>query len=281
MKLVKTIIATLVVVSGCFTQAQAQVLDPSDDGIIPEATKHYRNNRVVPYPFLRQDDMLWSERHWERIDVREKINLPLYYPIKPLPDRKSMYDVLVDGILTENTITEIFTDSYFEMPLTPEEVKRKIIQIDTIQDPDDPFGPPMAIDTITIKSNSVIAWHLKSDWYFDKQRGEMKNRIIGIAPVVRDPRNRALSYEAFWVWFPDARYALSTAVAYNEKNNNQRLTFDQILHFRKFNSTITKEDNMYDRSIDEYKRNDSMAQLLEAARIKEELRNNEHDMWTY
>ena len=38
----------------------AQVLDPSDDGIIPEATKHFRNNRVVPYPHLRQDDMLWS-----------------------------------------------------------------------------------------------------------------------------------------------------------------------------------------------------------------------------
>ncbi|MDE0987575.1 MAG: hypothetical protein OSA02_08655, partial [Schleiferiaceae bacterium] len=90
--------------------AQAQVLDPSDDGIIPETSKHYRNNRVVPYPFLRQDDMLWSERHWERIDVREKINLPLFYPIKPMPDRKALWDVLIDGILTENTITEIFID---------------------------------------------------------------------------------------------------------------------------------------------------------------------------
>ncbi len=58
------------------TTAQAQVLDPSDDGIVPELSKHYRNNRVVPYPYLRQDDMLWSERHWERIDLREKINLP-------------------------------------------------------------------------------------------------------------------------------------------------------------------------------------------------------------
>ena len=55
--------------------SEAQVLDPSDDGIIPEASKHYRNNRVVHYPHLRQDDLLWSERHWERIDIREKINL--------------------------------------------------------------------------------------------------------------------------------------------------------------------------------------------------------------
>jgi len=127
----------------------------------------------------------------------------------------------------------------------------------------------------------VVAYHIKSDWYFDKQRGELKNRIIGIAPEVRDPRNPSLTYNPFWVWFPDARYAMATAVAYNEKNNNQRLTFDQIMHFRKFNATITKMDNVYDRTIADYKRNSAMNQLLEAARIKEDLRNKEHDMWTY
>ncbi len=278
---VKALLFAIVAVGLSYSTANAQILDPSDDGIIPEATKHYRNNRVVPYPHLRQDDMLWSERHWERIDLREKINLPLYYPIKPMPDRKALWDVLVDGIITENTITEIFLDDRFELPLTIDEVREKIEQYDTIPDPDDPFGPPLAIDTITIKANNVVAYHIKSDWYFDKQRGELKNRIIGIAPEVRDPRNQSLTYNPFWVWFPDARYAMATSVAYNEKNNNQRLTFDQIMHFRKFNATIIKMDNVYDRTIADYKRNSAMNQLLEAARIKEDLRNKEHDMWTY
>ena len=260
--------------------AQAQVLDPSDDGIVPELSKHYRNNRVVPYPYLRQDDMLWSERHWERIDLREKINLSLYYPIKPMPDRKALW-VLVDGIITENTITEIFLDDRFELPMTVAEVRQKIESYDTIPNPEDPFGPPLAIDTISIKANAVVAYHLKSDWYFDKQRGELKNRIIGIAPEVRDPRNQSLTYNPFWIWFPDARYAMATAVAYNEKNNNQRLTFDQIMHLRKFNAVITKMDNVYDRTIADYKRNSAMNQLLEAAAIKEDLRNKEHDMWTF
>lgn len=53
--------------------SEAQVLDPSDDGIIPEASKHYRNNRFVPYPHLRQDDMLWSERHWELSTLEKKL----------------------------------------------------------------------------------------------------------------------------------------------------------------------------------------------------------------
>lgn len=277
----KNFVFAVFAVALSFNAADAQILDPSDDGPVPEATKHYRNNRVVPYPFLRQDDMLWSERQWERIDLREKINLSLFYPIKPMPDRKSLWDVLVDGIVTENTITEIFIDDKFELPLTVEEVRNKIETYDTILDPDDPFGPPLAIDTLTIKSNNVVAYHLKSDWYFDKQRGELKNRIIGIAPEVRDPKNKSLTYNPFWIWFPDARYAMATAVAYNEKNNNQRLTFDQIMHFRKFNSVVTKEDNVYDRTISDYKRNSAMSQLLEAAAIKEDLRNKEHDMWTY
>ncbi len=281
MKALKSIIATCFTVALSITSVQAQVFGPEDDGIVPEETKHYRNNRVVPYPYLRQDDMLWSERHWERIDLREKINLPLYYPTKPQPDRKSLWDVLVDGILNENTITEIFRDDRFELPLTIDEVRNTIEKYESIKDPTDPFGPPAYIDTFLVKANSVVAYHIKSDWYFDKQRGELKNRIIGIAPEVRDPRNPSLTYNPFWIWFPDARYAMATSVAFNEKNNNQRLTFDQIMHFRKFNATIIKVDNVYDRTIAEYKNNSAMSQLLEAARIKEDLRNKEHDMWTY
>lgn len=278
---IKKFFAGLAVAVLAVGSADAQILGPEDDGPVPQDAMHYKHNRVVPYPFLRVDDMLWSTRHWERIDLREKINLPLYYPIKPLPDRKSMWDALTDGIINENTITEIFRDDRFELPLTVEELRGIIEKYDTIPNPDDPYGPPLDIDTITIKSNNVIAYHIKSDWFFDKQRGELKNRIIGIAPVVRDPRNHSLTYEAFWVWFPDARLALTTNIAYNEKNNNARLTFDQILHLRKFNATIYKEDNVYDRSIADYKRLDAMAQLLEAASIKEVLRNKELDMWEY
>jgi hypothetical protein len=53
------------------------------------------------------------------------------------------------------------------------------------------------------------------------------------------------------------------------------------MHLRKFSSTIYKVDNVYGRTIEEYNRNRSMNQLLEAARLKEDLRNKEHDMWTY
>ena len=221
---------------------------------------------------------MWSERHWERIYTKEKINLSLYYPEVELPDRKSLFNVVVDGILNENTISEVFDDDRFTRPLTTDEVQRIIMSIDTIRDPDDP-SIILALDTNRVRPKDVIAWDIKSDWFFDKQRGEMKNRIIGIAPRIKDKQGDV--YNLFWIWFPDARYAFSTHVVYNTHNNNARLNFDQLFHLRVFNSVIYKEENVYDRAIKDYKRNSSMDQLLEAQYIREKLRNMEHDLWEF
>ena len=36
--------------------------------------------KVIPYTYVREADVLWSKRVWSVIDLREKINQPLYYP---------------------------------------------------------------------------------------------------------------------------------------------------------------------------------------------------------
>ena len=272
-------LAAAALLFGGVQTAQAQVLTPEDDGIVPKAQMHFVNSKPVEYTFLRQDDIMWSTRHWERIDLREKINHPLYYPVKPQPDRKSLFDVVRDGILVEGTIREVFRDDKFEIPLTNEEVFAILTRVDTIRDPDDP-SIILNIESIQIKAPNVVAWDLKSDWYFDKQRGEMKSRIIGISPLVKEPGTGEI-YNAFWVWFEDARQALATNIAYNASNNHTRLTFDQIMAMRYFNARITKEDNTYDRSIEEYKKGSPMGQLLESQAIKDKLRNYEHDLWEF
>lgn len=271
------LVLTLILSGGA--AMQAQVLTPEDDGPLSDPDKFYHHNQVFPYPFLREADMMWSTRHWERIDLREKINHHLYYPEVPLPDRKALFDVLLDGILTEGTIVEVFGDDRFEIPLTVEQVRSYVERLDTIFDPDDP-SVILAVDTARIYPKDVIGYEIKSDWFFDKQRSEMKNRIIGIAPRVRDPKDNNI-YNLFWVWFPDARYALATHVSFNGNNNSHRLTFDQVFHMRLFNSIIYKEENVFDRQIADYKRNSNMSQLLESQRIKERLRDYEHDLWEY
>ena len=261
--------------------SHSQVLGPQDDGIVKKSNMHHHQSNILEpfeYSYLHEDDILWSERHWERIQIREKINLPLFYPLDSLPDRLSLYQVLYNAIFHEGVIQTVYADEYFQVPKTPEQQK-----LDMTDYKIEPSWDGLSMDTIDAflpNSGDIISYAIKSDWYFDKKRGELKNRIIAIAPEILDKdtqRPRAL----FWLYFPEARLVLSQAVAFNEKNYKQRLTYDQIMHLRKFSSTIYKVDNVYGRTIEEYNRNRTMNQLLEAARLKEDLRNKEHDMWTY
>ncbi|MGD1981423.1 MAG: gliding motility protein GldN [Flavobacteriales bacterium] len=270
----------------------AQVLAPEDDGIVKRSNMHHNKSNIedpFEYSYLHEDDILWSERHWERIQVKEKINLPLFYPEVPQPDRMSLWDVLITALgidkdsekdsenkevtiqyaYVSDDFTQIYSDEVLQGRIQTYNVDYAPNNIDTLD-----------IDTISVNATHVVSYLIKSDWYFDKKRGELKNRIIAIAPEVMDPQTKMV-YPAFWLWFPEARKALSTSVAFNEKNYKQRLTFDQIMHLRKFNSTIYKVDNVYNREIKDYYQNNAMGQLLEAARLKEDLRNKEHDMWTY
>ena len=49
------------------------------DGIYPK--EHVLNRKPIPYPHVREADVMWAKKVWRVIDLREKINLPLYYPI--------------------------------------------------------------------------------------------------------------------------------------------------------------------------------------------------------
>lgn len=141
-----------------------------------------------------------------------------------------------------------------------------------------------------ITSNDILEYRIKGIWYFDKMQGEMRYRILGIAPVgydirvqgqnLSDAKPQTVPY--FWVWYPDARQALHEAKVLNDNNSSMPYTFDHILNSRRFNAVIYKTQNVYeDREVSDYIQDNSLLQLLESERIKEEIRNFELNMWSY
>ena len=37
--------------------------------------------RVIPYPHLREADVMYKRRIWQEIDLRQKFNHPFYFPL--------------------------------------------------------------------------------------------------------------------------------------------------------------------------------------------------------
>ncbi|WP_229327161.1 gliding motility protein GldN [Flavobacterium ammonificans] len=266
---------------------------PSQIGIKTEAQKKSDNDKPLAYGYVHDRDILMSRTTWEIIDLAEKINFPLYFPIDTAnvgPERRSLYDVLIKGI-KKGKITEVYTDSYFNTKKSFKDIKASLSRIDTTDAGREQLNAGMKISPEYIvqqdlTSQDVTQYKIKGVWYFDKRQGELKYRLLGICPVTPDVytmNSEDPDYiELFWVFFPDARETLFRSTAFNEKNSSMPITFDQILNSRRFNSMIYREENVYgDRDIKDYMRDNAQSQLLESDRVKDKIRSFEQDMWNY
>ncbi len=285
----------------CATTASAQlnVLNaktPDDIGKKTEAQIAYDNDEPLPYGYTDERDILWSKTTWEIIDLDERVNFPLYYPIDTNnigSERRSLYDVLVKNIKNGN-IEDVYADSYFTEKRTLGDLSASLMYSDTTDYGIEQYNAEGIVDDQYIRKFNLDAgdieeWRIRGIYYLDKRQGELKYRLLGLCPVANEARSKAFpdenmdsKVELFWVWFPGAREALHKAKAFNRKNTSQPITYDHLLNSRRFNAMIYKEDNVQgDRGVRDYINDNALMQLLEAERIKDQIRNMEIDLWNY
>ena len=251
------------------------------------------NDKPLEYGFVSDRDILMGKMTWEIIDLSERINFPLYFPVDTAnigPDRRSLYDVLTKSI-RNGDITDVYSDSYFNTKKTYKDIKASLTRIDTTDAGREQINAgqkisPEYIIKQDLTAQDVSQYKIKGYWYFDKRQSELKYRLLGICPVTPDVftmNSDEKDYiELFWVFFPAARDILNEAKTFNDRNSAMSISFDQILNSRRFNGVIYQEENVYgDRSIASYMKDNAQNQLLESERMKEKIRNFEQDMWNY
>ncbi len=279
MKARSLVIIGLILLSTVSVKAQYKILDK------PWVKENTPTRRVVPYTHVREADVMWHRRVWRTIDLREKINHTLYYPIQKIEDRKSLFEVIKDAVF-EGTITAYNEQSdEFEMPLTIAEAKVELqrpevqLQYDEYGDVLDGFADTTWVD---YESQDIVSYRLKEDWFFDNERSIMDVRIMGICPVrleLDENGNSKGNVAMFWIYFPEARYVFANYDVFNRQNDAERRTFEDIFWKRMFNSFAYKRSNVYDRNNKDYLENIDL--LLEAEEIKNDIFMMEHDLWHF
>tara|TARA_B100000963_G_scaffold354181_1_gene370186 strand:+ start:1720 stop:2559 length:840 start_codon:yes stop_codon:yes gene_type:complete len=258
----------------------------------------------VDYEYVDDKNILWSKVVYEFIDLNERLNFPLLFPVNDTKyddTRKSLWRVIKENI-ENGKISEVydsnndnFTEASRIIGKDSTDLEANIYKNYNISDIyKSKYVPESFVPREVASSADIFGYVIKGVWYFDKIHAELRYRLLAIQPYGKDLKTSVDGEETetgyFWIWYPSIREILDKHLVFNDKNNNNRISFDELLINRRFSSYIYKYDNVYgDREIRDYIRqrdNESYAQwqtriIMESERIKKEILDFEIDMWGY
>lgn len=251
--------------------------------------------RAMPYPFLRESDIVWSTTLWKTIDVKETFNQFFYYPLDTIRSdgRKNLADILWDA-MAANEIS-IYEDDELKVPLDNELFVAAYTKPDTIileigYDDDDNEEYQTVIRPKFFESSDIFLYYLREVWFIGKADTRQDSRRMALAPakdVFRDFGNTGQKIylgrqPIFWVPMqnPAVRDLLASHTAYLMRDNAVgQPSWDFIFGAQAYEAFVTRESNVYNRSIGKYLTGQDA--LLEAEAIEAKVFAIGDDMWEY
>ena len=287
------------------------------DGAFARETTVKRN--VVPLPYIREADAMYSKKILRILELKEKQNLPLYYPqtrmtypgeLQPQRSRVNLlylvYDIGVKGKTfykatgkeiednesTDNRYPVFKLDAaditnWWREPIEKDDPSRDSLLsyegtmkvIDPYSDPDDPEYIDVPMKMELEESDRGVMDEL---WVWEEWFFDKQRSVM-------DVRIMAMSFDGqtsegrvwpFWIAYNDYRPLFATHESFNTHNEAEHRTFDDIFLQRRFSSFIVAETNPYDnRLISDYLI--GIEAIREGERIQDEMFKMEHDMWEY
>ncbi|MCL2072756.1 MAG: gliding motility protein GldN [Marinilabiliaceae bacterium] len=246
--------------------------------------EHVVNNKPIPYVFVREADVYWSTRIWRIIDLRERMNLPLYYPTTTMDDRYSLINLLLHGIRYEGLPAYSTKDDEFKVQIGVDDI---LVAMGASADTSEVMNVEtgmmeMRVIQQDVRSDDVKQIMVKELWFFDRNYSRLDVRIIGLCPIletVGDDGN-VTKKQTFWINYNEARPLFARHETFIQGNDAQRRSFDDLFLKRYFGSYVVKQSNVYNnRQISDYAV--GVEAMLESERIKYEIFRMEHDMWEF
>ncbi len=263
----------------------------------------------------RADDIEWSRIVYRVIDMREKQNNQLYFPVTPNEKYKSLFRLIleatVNGGLKAYEKKDFDIQPRYDLPLTNDRLV-ETFQIADYDSINNSVRKTALIEKDPLTNMPVISSYAYPDFaskqtkfliqeivFFNKHYSRMYTKIIGIAPIyiynetnVTNMFMLGLNKSGEGIWnffqssvlcwylFDELRPFLAKQYIIPNGNETQRLTYDEFFAQKLFYSYLLGDGNMLDKMLLQTY-NDPESIRREQKRIETELLNVEQDLWEY
>lgn len=283
------------------------------------AREHVRGRQPVPLPYIREADAMWSKKILRVIQLDEKINHPLYFPItritfpgglQPQRNRVNLlyliYNVGIKGEEYDKYTGEILKfeegqidtmvrlpvyrlnpgdiTNWYREPISRGDKKRDSFlsysePISRLVDIEDPDG-----DTYeeTVDVSLMDTRDMTQLWMWEEWVFDRKRSVLDVRIIAMSPDgwHGTQRIWPFWIPYPDYRALFAVNETFNPQNEAEQRTFDDIFLKRRFKSFIVAETNVFDnRLISDYLL--GIDAIREGEKIQDLIFTKEHDMWEY
>ena len=251
--------------------------------------------KPIPFPFLREDDVVWSTTLWKTIDCNELFNQFFYFPSDEYITfgKKSLAYIIWDAMVAGEI--PIYEDDGLKIPLDNEAFFKRYTRPDTIlleigYDDDDNELYETVIKPRYFDGSEVLAWSLREVWFVGRQDTRQDSRRIALAPLKETyrvvgggvPDIYLGRLPIFWIPMqnPRVRNLLVRYAAYIDPQNivNQP-SWDWVFLNQHYTASTTRESNMRDVSISDY--TFGSGAIIEAENIEEKVFEIDNEMWDY
>jgi len=297
MKCIISIFGIIVVVAGSTLMAQ-QPQDESPETALDSKVEVYQKENIsnkmpIPLSRVREVDVMQEWTLWREIDLRQKENYPLYFPIAPkkIGSRVNFFTLLMEGIERgEITPYDPFPESdEFAQEITWEDI-RKNPTIQFADKTENQVSPFTGNDTsVFIKGKNLLDDEniqriiVKEKWFFDKRRSVFECRVMGIMPVfmyLKEGSEQPTPVPVCWIYMDEARPLLARHPVYNNFNEAQNISYDDFFVQTRYKARIIRVGNVFNnRYITDYA--SGLDALYESQRIEDMLFDWEQDRWEY
>ena len=249
----------------------------------------------------RWDDVVWQRTVYRIIDMRDKQNYQLYFPMRANDQYKSLFRLMLEAICNVKGVPVYRRSARDIMPsyedstrLQGEELSKvfaynenndnNLIQIDAVTK-----QPKINNDQYYNYVNNQFKFLIQEVIFFDKHTSRLYQNVTGIAPIYslhpdntqsKNPIKFLQESVLCWFAFSELRPYLARQYVIPKGDGTQRLTYDEFFSQKLYSTYLLGDENMFNRTLLESQISPTRIKK-EQNRIETEIINFEEDLWEY